>query len=138
MGFVSEFKEFIARGNVMDMAVGVVIGGAFSAIVTSLVNDIVMPIISMIIGGFDFSVLKLIVPSFLGIEEPATINYGNFLQAVVNFLVIALAIFLLVKFINNLKKKSAPAPVEDKAAAKAEDTQTEVLKEIRDLLKSKK
>ena len=133
---LKEFKEFINRGSVTDLAVGMIVGSAFTAIVTSLVNDVVMPVISMIIGGFDFTGLKLTIPAYVEGIEPATVNYGNFLQALVNFLVIAFVIFLMVRAINNMKKKSAPAPVEDKAAAKAEDSQTEVLKEIRDLLKS--
>lgn len=133
--WLKEFKEFINRGSVMDLAVGIIIGGAFTSIVNSLVNDVVMPVVSMIIGGFDFTGLKLVIPAYIEGIEPATINYGNFLQATVNFLIIALVIFFMVRTLNNMKKKSAPAPVEDKAAAKAEDSQTEVLKEIRDLLK---
>ena len=135
---VKEFKEFINRGSVMDLAVGMIIGAAFTAIVTSLVNDVVMPVISMIIGGFDFTGLKLTIPAYIRGIEPATINYGNFLQALVNFLVIAFVIFLMIRALNNMKKKAAPAPVEDKAAAKAEDDQTEILKQIRDLLKEQK
>ncbi len=135
---LKEFKEFINRGSVMDLAVGMIIGAAFTAIVTSLVNDVVMPVISMIIGGFDFTGLKLTIPAYIRGIEPATINYGNFLQALVNFLVIAFVIFLMIRALNNMKKKAAPAPVEDKAAAKAEDDQTEILKQIRDLLKEQK
>ena len=135
---VKEFKEFINRGSVMDLAVGMIIGAAFTAIVTSLVNDVVMPVISMIIGGFDFTGLKLTIPAYIRGIEPATINYGKFLQALVNFLVIAFVIFLMIRALNNMKKKAAPAPVEDKAAAKAEDDQTEILKQIRDLLKEQK
>lgn len=130
-----EFKEFINRGSVTDLAVGIIIGGAFTAIVTSLVNDVVMPVVSMIIGGFDFSSLKLTIPAYIEGIEPATINYGNFIQAVVNFLIIGFVIFLMVRGLNRMKKKAAPAPVEDKANAKAEEDQTAVLKEIRDLLK---
>ena len=135
---LKEFKEFINRGSVMDLAVGMIIGAAFTAIVTSLVNDVVMPVISMIIGGFDFTGLKLTIPAYIRGIEPATINNGNFLQALVNFLVIAFVIFLMIRALNNMKKKAAPAPVEDKAAAKAEDDQTEILKQIRDLLKEQK
>ena len=137
---LKEFKEFINRGSVMDLAVGIIIGSAFTSIVNSLVNDVVMPVVSMIIGGFDFSALKLVIPAYIPGIEAATINYGNFIQAVVNFLIIALVIFLLVRTLNNMKKKAAPAPapVEDKAAAKVEDHQTEVLEEIRDLLAEKK
>ena len=133
--FIKEFKEFINRGSVIDLAVGVVIGGAFTSIVNSLVNDVVMPIVSMTIGGFDFSNLKITIPAYAPGIEPATINYGSFITAVINFLIIALVIFIMVKALNKMKKKAAPAPVEDKAAAKVEDSQTEVLKEIRDLLK---
>ncbi len=133
---LKEFKEFINRGSVVDLAVGMIVGAAFTAIVTSLVNDVIMPVISMIIGGFDFTSLKLVIPAYIQGIDPATINYGNFLQALVNFLVIAFVIFLMVRALNNMKKKSAPAQVEDKAAAKAEDDQTEILKEIRDLLKA--
>lgn len=135
---LKEFKEFINRGSVVDLAVGVAVGGAFTAIVTSLVNDIIMPIVSMLIGGFNFASLKLEIPSFAGLSNPATINYGSFIQAVVNFLIVALVIFLIVRAINNMKKKTAPAQVEDKKAAQAEDEQTAVLKEIRDLLAKKK
>ena len=136
---LKEFKEFINRGSVMDLAVGIIIGGAFTAIVNSLVNDVVTPIVSMIIGGFDFSSLELSVPAYIPGIEAATIKYGNFIQAVVNFLIIALVIFLIIRTINSMKKKTAPAPapVEDKKAAKAEDSQTEILKEIRDLLAEK-
>ncbi|MBQ7802305.1 large-conductance mechanosensitive channel protein MscL [Candidatus Saccharibacteria bacterium] len=134
---LKEFKEFINRGSVVDLAVGMIIGSAFTAIVTSLVNDVVMPIVSMIIGGFDFTNLKLTIPAYIEGIEPATINYGNFIQAAVNFLVIAFVIFLVVRTINNMKKKAAPAPVEDKANAKAEKDQTAILEEIRDLLAEK-
>ncbi|MBQ3430584.1 large-conductance mechanosensitive channel protein MscL [Candidatus Saccharibacteria bacterium] len=140
---IKEFKEFINRGSVIDLAVGIIIGGAFTSIVTSLVNDVVMPVISMIIGGFDFTSLKVTIPAYIEGIEPATINYGNFIQALVNFLIIAFVIFLLVRFINKAKEKAAPAPVEDKKAEKAakeakesaEET-TVLLKEIRDLLKA--
>ena len=134
---IKEFKEFINRGSVIDLAVGIIIGGAFTSIVNSLVNDVVMPFVSMIIGGFDFSNLKLTIPAYVEGIQPATINYGNFIQAAINFLIIAFVIFLMVRAINNMKKKAAPAPapVEDKANAKAEKDQTEILEEIRDLLK---
>lgn len=135
---LKEFKEFINRGSVIDLAVGIIIGGAFTSIVNSLVNDIVMPIVSMLIGGFDFSGLKLIIPAYIQGIDPATINYGNFIQAAVNFLIIAFVIFLMVRTINNMKKKAAPAPVEDKANTKAEKDQTAILEEIRDLLAKKK
>ena len=131
---VKEFKEFINRGSVVDLAVGIIVGGAFTSIVNSLVNDVVMPVISMLIGGFDFTNLKITIPAYVPGIQPATINYGNFIQALINFLIIAFVIFLIVRALNNMKKKAEPAQVEDKAAAKAEDDQTAILKEIRDLL----
>lgn len=109
--FIKEFKEFISRGNVMDMAVGVIIGGAFTAIVTSLVNDILMPVLSLITGGLDFTSLCIVLGEG---ENAATLNYGAFIAAIINFLLIAFVIFLLVKMINNFsrkKKEEEPAPV---------------------------
>lgn len=103
--FIREFKEFINRGSVVELAVGVAVGGAFTAIVNSLVNDIVMPIVSLIAGGVDFANLTLEIPNFFGAEDKAIIAYGNFLQNVVNFIIIALCIFLIVKFMNRLNRK---------------------------------
>ena len=100
--FIKEFKEFISRGNVMDMAVGVIIGGAFTAIVTSLVNDILMPVLSLVTGGLDFTSLCIVLGEG---EEAATLNYGAFIAAVINFLLIAFVIFLLVKTINKFSRK---------------------------------
>lgn len=106
--FMKEFKEFISRGNVMDMAVGVIIGGAFTAIVTSLVNDIIMPILSLITGGFDFTALAI---AFGEGEEAASLNYGSFIQAIINFILIAIVIFVIIKSINKFsKKKPEEAP----------------------------
>ncbi len=102
---IKEFKEFINRGSVVELAVGVAVGGAFTAIVNSLVNDIVMPIVGLIAGGVDFTSLILEIPNFFGAEDKAVIAYGNFLQNVVNFLIIAFCIFLVVKFMNNLNRK---------------------------------
>ncbi|MEG0910494.1 MAG: large-conductance mechanosensitive channel protein MscL [Ruthenibacterium sp.] len=125
--FLSEFRDFAMRGNVMDMAVGVVIGGAFTAIVNSLVADIFMPLIGMITGGIHFAGLSF------GIGD-AQITYGNFLQAVVQFILIAFCVFMLIKGINMLHKKKAPEP--EKAP---EPTKEELLlTEIRDLLKKQK
>lgn len=108
--FVSEFKTFIARGNVMDMAVGVIIGGAFTAIVTSLVDNLFMPLISLLTGGLDFSAWALTLGSG---ENAAVLNYGLFISAVINFLLIALVVFLLVKGINKLRTdKEEPAATE--------------------------
>ena len=137
---LKEFKEFINRGSVMDLAVGIIIGSAFTAIVNSLVNDVVMPIVSMIIGGFDFSSLKFTIPAYIEGVEPATVNYGNFLQAVVNFLIIGFVIFLMVRTLNKMRERAERLAKKnddkkEEAAAKVEEDQTALLKEIRDLLK---
>lgn len=105
--FVKEFKEFISRGNVMDMAVGVIIGGAFTAIVNSLVNDIIMPLLSLLTGGFDFAALCV---KFGEGEEAASLNYGAFISAIINFILIALVIFLVIKAMNKVIKKKEAAP----------------------------
>ena len=105
--FMKEFKEFISKGNVMDMAVGIIIGGAFPAIVTSLVDDVIMPIISLLTGGFDFSALCIVLGEG---EGAATLNYGAFIAAIINFLIIAVVIFCLIKSINKFKKKQEEAP----------------------------
>ena len=123
--FIEEFKEFAFKGNVMDMAVGVIIGGAFGKIVTSLVNDILMPVIGILTGGIDFTDLKATIGE-------ANITYGQFIQSVIDFLIIAFCIFLMIKGMNKLKKKEEPAP-----EAPAGPTQEELLAEIRDLLKNK-
>lgn len=138
---LKEFKEFINRGSVVDLAVGIIIGGAFTSIVNSLVNDVVMPVVSMIIGGFDFSNLKLTIPAYIPGIEPATINYGNFITAVINFLIIAFVIFLLVRTLNKMRERAARATAkaeEKKEEEKKEEQedQTALLKEIRDLLKA--
>lgn len=127
-GLFEEFKTFIKRGNVIDLAVGVVIGGAFSTIVSSLVNDIIMPIIGVIIGGYDFTGLSLKV-------KEASINYGTFIQNIINFLIIAFCIFILVKVINKFLHKAK------EEAKKEEPKKTDeviLLEEIRDLLKKQK
>ena len=100
--FWNEFKTFISRGSVMDMAVGIIIGGAFTAIVNSLVNDLVMPLLSLLTGGFDFTKLSVVLGSG---EGAATLNYGLFISAVINFLLIAFVIFCLIKSINKMKDK---------------------------------
>jgi len=143
---LKEFKKFIMRGNVMDMAVGVIIGGAFGKIVSSLVNDVLMPIIGSVFAGADFTSLKIILsPAVLDeagevVKAEAAITYGNFIQTVVDFLIVAFCIFLMVKAVNKAteaaKKKEeepAPAPEEPKGP-----TQEELLTEIRDLLKENK
>lgn len=138
MGFFNEFKEFVAKGNVMDMAVGVVIGGAFGKIVSSVVNDILMPPIGLLLGGVDFSDLKVVLQSEqvneLGevIQPLVTLNYGSFIQTIVDFLIITLAIFTMIKGINKLKRAEEEKPAEE-PAAKPDDVV--LLEEIRDLLK---
>lgn len=122
-----EFRDFINRGNVIDLAVAVIIGAAFSGIVTSLVNDIVTPIIGVITGGVNFSGLAITVGE-------AVIGYGNFLQAVINFLLIAFVVFLLVRMVNNLRKKEADVPADPPAPT----TEEKLLTEIRDLLKAQR
>ena len=135
-GIVSEFKEFITRGNVMDMAVGIIIGGAFTAIVQSLVNDLLMPVIGALFGGIDFTTLKYVVRAAdeaAGIEE-AAIKYGSFIQAIVNFLLIAIVIFLLVKGLNKMRRKKEE-PVPAPAPAPEPSEEVKLLTEIRDALK---
>lgn len=132
-GFIGEFKEFISRGNVVDLAVGVIIGSAFTAIVTSLVNDIIMPVIGLLLGGLNFTELKYVITPADGDVAEAAIYYGNFIQCIVNFLLVALVIFMVVKAINRFHKK---APQEEAPAAEPEDVA--LLKEIRDLLKRDK
>ena len=129
-GFFAEFKKFIMRGNVMDMAVGIVIGGAFTAIVNSLVNDIVMPVLGVIIGGVDFSSLGVA----LGSEENI-LAYGNFIQAIINFLAIALVVFCVVKAINKAREKAEKKKEEAPPAPPAKPDDVVLLEEIRDLLK---
>ena len=130
MKLFDEFKAFVMRGNVVDMAVGVIIGGAFGKIVTSLVNDIFMPIIGMIIGNVDFSSLEIKLGEPVEGAEQAAIRYGAFIQEIVNFLIIALCIFMFIKLISKLQKKKEEAP-----AAAPEPTKEEVLlTEIRDAL----
>ena len=123
---LKEFKAFISRGNIVDMAVGVVIGSAFSKIVTSLVNDIIMPLVGVIIGGLDFTGLVFKIG-----EE--SVNYGVFIQNIVDFLIVAICIFFVIKIFAKFKKKEEEKPVEVK-----EDEQTLLLREIRDLLKKNK
>jgi large conductance mechanosensitive channel len=132
--FVKEFKKFIARGNVVDLAVGVIIGGAFGKIVSSLVNDILMPAIGILMGGFNFAGWKIHVPAFVSGGKGVDIGIGSFVQNIIDFLIIAVCIFIFVKFINKLAKLPA-APSDDKKIAKTESAELKVLKEIRDKLK---
>ncbi len=141
MAIGKELKDFMMRGNVVDMAVGVVVGGAFGQIVTSLVNDVIMPPIGYILNGVDFSQLKYVIKQATvdaaGTEvAEVSINYGNFIQTFINFIIIATVIFFVIKGINMLhkKKEDTPAPEAPPAPSKEES----LLAEIRDLLKDKK
>ena len=138
MGFIKEFKEFAMKGNVMDMAIGVVIGGAFGKIVTSLVSDIIMPLIGAVTGGLNFTEWKWVIREAVmdgeTVVKPAlTLTWGNFIQVVFDFIIIAFCIFLVVKGMNKLKKKEEPAPEPVAPAEPSEDIK--LLTEIRDLLK---
>ena len=143
--FFEEFKTFAMRGNVIDMAVGVVIGGAFGKITTSIVNDIIMPLISMITGGINFSAWKWVLKAAVYEADGVTIklpevavNFGNTIAIILDFIIIAFAVFCMVKALNNLhKKKEEPAPAEPEAPpAPPAPTAEELLAEIRDLLKA--
>lgn len=129
--FFEEFKKFISRGNVVDLAVGMIMGTAFTAIVSSLVDSVLMPLLGAIIGGIDLSNLSVTIPWSLS-GEPPVLHYGAFLQAIINFVLIAFCIFLMIKAINILSKKKEEAPKEPPKPTKEE----ELLTEIRDLLKA--
>lgn len=138
MSLMSEFKQFAVKGNIIDLAVAVVIGAAFGAVVTSFVNDIIMPPIGMATGGVDFTELKLqlsdpVVEGDKVIKEGASINYGSFIQTIVNFLIIAMAIFSMVKAINAMKRKEEAAP-----ATPTPTKEELLLTEIRDLLRQER
>lgn len=122
---VSEFKTFISRGNVVDMAVGVIIGGAFGKIVSSLVNDILMPLIGVLLGGLDFSSLSIKIGD-------ASLKYGSFIQTIIDFLIISISIFVMIKLFERFKKKEEPKGCEKK------NDEVLLLEEIRDLLKKNK
>lgn len=142
--FLQDFKSFAVKGNAIDMAVGVIIGGAFGKIVTSIVNDLIMPPIGWIIGGVDFKDLKLELPvNPLSVKDgveavPVTINYGNFLQTTLDFIIIALCVFMLVRFIMKLSKKKKDEKPVTPPAPPAPSKEELLLTEIRDLLKEKK
>ena len=129
-GFMTGFKQFIARGNVMDMAVGVIIGGAFSAITTSLINDIIMPLLGIFTGSISFAAMAVEV-------NGAVIGYGNFIQAILNFLVMAFVVFCLVKTMNSFHRKKEEAPTQP-APEPEPSAEEKLLSEIRDLLKGQK
>lgn len=126
MGWVKEFRDFINRGNVIDLAVGIVIGAAFTAIVSSLVDDLLMPIIGMVTGGIDFTGLAITVGD-------ASLAYGNFIQAILNFLIIAFAVFWLVRVVNRFRQQEEAKPAEPEAPT----TEEKLLTEIRDLLRAR-
>jgi large conductance mechanosensitive channel len=142
--FLTDFKEFAVKGNVIDMAVGVIIGGAFGKIVTSLVNDVIMPCIGKLTGGISFTELKYELTAAVvedGVEKSAAVylNYGNFIQNVVDFVIIAFSIFVMIKLLMNLKrKKEEPAPAPEPEPVPEPSNEEKLLAEIRDLLKEKK
>lgn len=133
MSVVSEFKQFAMRGNVVDLAVGVVIGAAFGKIVSSLVADLIMPIVGILTGGIDFSDKAVTLREAVGDQPAVLLTYGKFVQATVDFIIVAFAIFLVVKGINRLKRKEEAKP----AAPPAPSAEEKLLTEIRDLLKSR-
>ena len=140
--FLQEFKEFAMKGNVMDMAVGVIIGGAFGKIVSSLVNDLLMPLVGALIGNVDFTTLsatlrQAVMDGETVVKPAVVLNYGNFIQVTVDFLIVAFCIFAVIKAINAMKKKEEPAPAEPEAPAPKPDDVV-LLEEIRDLLKKQK
>ena len=129
MSIINEFKTFAMRGNVVDLAVGIIIGGAFGKIVSSVVADVIMPPIGLLVGGVNFTSLAITMKEAIGKAPAVTLNYGNFLQAVFDFLIVAFSVFMLVKAINTLQKKEKEAPPPPK--------QEMLLEEIRDILREK-
>lgn len=133
MGMVKEFKEFAVKGNMVDMAVGIIIGGAFGKIVSSLVNDVIMPPIGILVGGVDFSKLSVTLKEAVGETAAVTFNYGAFIQQCVDFIIVAFAVFMMVKAVNSMRREEEPA--EEEAPA---PTTEDLLTEIRDLLANEK
>lgn len=143
MSFIKEFKEFAMKGNVVDMAVGVIIGAAFGKIVSSLVNDVIMPLVGVATGGINFTDYKWVIQKAVTdgqeiIKPEVSMNWGAWVQTVVDFIIVAFCIFVMIKFINNLRKKTDEAPAEEAPAAPAPTKEEELLTEIRDLLKEQK
>ena len=134
MGMMKEFKEFAVKGNVIDMAVGIIIGAAFGKIVSSFVGDVIMPPIGVLLGGVDFTKLAFILKEAVGEAPAVVISYGKFIQTMVDFTIIAFAIFMAIKAINSFKKKEAAAPAVPPEPSKEEM----LLTEIRDILKAQK
>jgi len=135
MGMIKEFREFAMRGNVVDMAVGIIIGVAFGSIVSSFVSDVLTPPLGILIGGIDFSELVIVVKAAEGEIPAVTMNYGLFLQSIIDFIIIAFAIFLVIRMMNNMKRKEPEAPAPEPPAPPAEEV---LLTEIRDLLKQQR
>ncbi|MGX9417573.1 large-conductance mechanosensitive channel protein MscL [Vibrio sp. RC27] len=133
MGMMKEFKEFAVKGNVVDMAVGIIIGAAFGKIVTALVSGVIMPPIGLMLGGVDFSDLAIVLKEATGDAEAVVISYGAFIQTMLDFTIVAFAIFMMIKGINSMKKKEEEAP----KAPPAPSSEEVLLTEIRDLLKTK-
>ena len=133
MGIFTDFKNFISRGNVMDLAVGVIVGGAFGKIVSSLVADLIMPPIGLLLGRVNFTDLKLVIGGGQEGHAPVTINYGNFLQAGLDFLIVSAAVFVVVQIITRVERKVAPDKSQPPPPPSAEE---KLLTEIRDLLKA--
>ncbi|MHC9511351.1 large-conductance mechanosensitive channel protein MscL [Kangiella sp. M94] len=131
MGMVSEFKKFAMKGNVVDMAVGIIIGAAFGKIVSSFVNDILMPPLGILLGGMDFKELAFTIKEATGDQTAVTLNYGSFIQTAIDFIIIAFAIFMMIKAMNRLSRKEEAKP----AAPPKPSPEQELLTEIRDLLK---
>ncbi|NJK96069.1 MAG: large-conductance mechanosensitive channel protein MscL [Bacteroidetes bacterium] len=131
MSVLKEFKVFAMRGNVIDLAIGIVIGAAFGKIVSSLVADVIMPPLGLLIGGVNFTELKIVMKAAVGETPAVTLNYGNFLQVIFDFMIVAFAIFLLIKGLNRFKRKEEAKP----AIPAAPSNEEKLLTEIRDLLK---
>ena len=134
--FTSEFRKFISRGNVVDMATGMVIGASFTAIVNSLVNDIIMPIVGVLIGGVDFSSFRIVLKAATETEPAVTLNYGTFVNTIITFLIVSFAIFCVVKSMNKLHEKQKSAAAKDAPAPASPPADIQLLTEIRDLLKN--
>jgi large conductance mechanosensitive channel len=131
MSIVKEFRDFAVKGNVVDMAVGIIIGAAFGKIVTSVVGDVIMPPIGLLIGGVDFSDLAFTLKAAEGTSPAVVISYGKFIQTILDFVIVAFAIFMVIKGLNKLKLKNSPPPA-------GPTKEQELLTEIRDLLRDKK
>ena len=133
MGMLKEFKDFTMRGNVVDLAVAVIIGGAFGKVISSFVKDVLMPPIGVLLGGVDFADLAIVIKDAVGDQPAVLLKYGVFINTIIDFIIIAFAIFMVIKMMNNMKKKEEEAPAAPPAPSKEET----LLTEIRDILKEK-